>query len=103
MENGIDLGQENTQSVDQNVPSPDVMLNKSIRQKLDDANAKGKKLDVIYQTKNGIILPIKTISPPFEFEEDANGVHDALVKVWDEQTAGWKSFLIDNILEIEEQ
>ena len=48
-------------------------------------------------------MPPKTISPPFEFDKDEDGVNDAIVKAWDEQTGGWKSFIIDNILNIEKE
>lgn len=84
-------------------PSPDVMLNLTYKERLKDAGVKGKKLLIIYQTKGGKSLPPKIISPPFTFEKDEDGHHDAVVKAWDEQTGGWKSFLIDNILSLEEQ
>ncbi len=48
-------------------------------------------------------MPPKTISPPFEFEKDAEGHHDSIVKAWDNQTGGWKSFIIDNIVLLEEK
>ena len=84
-------------------PSPDVLLNRSFKEILQDANNKGKDLIIIYQTKGGVVLPPKSISPPFTFEKDAEGNVDAIVKVWDNQDAGWKSFLIDNILDLEEK
>jgi hypothetical protein len=74
----------------------------SIKDRLKKADLEGKDLTVIYQTKSGITLPPKTISPPFEFEKNEDGRHEGVVKVWDNQTAGWKSFLVDNILSLEE-
>ena len=82
-------------------PNPDVMLNITNKEVLENANIKNEKLLIIYQTKSGRTLPPKIISPPFEFEKDSKQHHDAIVKAWDEQTGGWKSFLIDNILKIE--
>jgi len=81
--------------------NPEVQLNKSFKDILTDADIRGEKLTIIYQTKNGIVLPPKDISPPFEFVKDKEGKADAIVKAWDEQTAGWKSFIIDNIIDLE--
>ena len=81
---------------------PDVRLNMSFREKLEDAHLHGKNLTVIYQTKKGNVLPPKVISPPFVFEKDEDGKSNAIVKAWDNQTAGWKSFIIDNILNLED-
>jgi len=110
---GISKTKRMAQAIDPNIPmpnpnqppqpvNPDVTLNMSIKDRLKKADIEGKDLTVIYQTKSGVTLPPKTISPPFEFEENAEGRHDAVVKVWDNQTAGWKSFLVDNILSLEE-
>jgi len=85
------------------LPDADVMLNKSYKEILEDANLRGKNLIIIYQTKRGITLPPKSISPPFSFEQDEDGKHDAIVKVWDNQTGGWKSLIIDNILRIDDE
>jgi uncharacterized membrane protein (UPF0127 family) len=82
-------------------PDPNIMLNKTTKQKLEEADRDGKSMIVIYHTKSQKTLPPKTISPPFTFEADAGGRHDGVVKVWDEQTAGWKSLLIDNIISLE--
>ena len=87
----------------QQLPNPDVKLDLSFKEKLERADLQGKDLIAIYQTKGGIVLSPKVISPPFAFEEDADGKHDAIVKVWDNQTAGWKSFIIDNIISLEEK
>lgn len=85
------------------VPNPDVMLNISNKDKLKRAELKGNDMIVIYQTKGGVTLPPKVISPPFRFEKDADGRHDAIVKAWDNQTGGWKSFIIDNIISLEDK
>lgn len=92
----------NQQQPQQQPINPDVTLNMSIKDRLKKADLEGKDLTVIYQTKSGITLPPKTISPPFEFEKNEDGRHEGVVKVWDNQTAGWKSFLVDNILSLEE-
>jgi len=80
---------------------PDVMLNRTVKDIFMDADMKGQKLIVLYQTKGGLTLPPKLVSGPFTFEPDADKMHDAIVKVWDHQTGGWKSFIIDNILSVE--
>jgi uncharacterized protein len=97
----IDVPQPNQQQP-QSQPNPDVILNMSVKDKLKKADIEGRDLMVIYQTKGGITLPPKNISPPFHFEPNEEGRHDAVVKVWDNQDAGWKSFLVDNILSLEE-
>ncbi len=83
--------------------NPDVLLEKSHKEIIEDAEIKGKDLILIYITKDGIMLPPKVISPPFVFEEDEDGRGDAIVKAWDNQDASWKSFLIDNIISLEEK
>jgi len=88
--------EESQQTID-----PDVMLNRTMKDIFMDADMKGQKLIVIYQTEGGIVLPPKLVSGPFVFEPNADKMHDAIVRVWDHQTGGWKSFLIDNILSIE--
>lgn len=81
--------------------NPDVVLNKSYKEIIEEATDANESLILIYQTKEGLVLPPKTISPPFEFEEDAKGKKNSIVKAWDQQTGGWKSFLVDNILKID--
>lgn len=95
--------QQPAQQVQPQVPSPDVKLDLSFKQLLEKAHTQGKDLIAIYRTKGGIVLPPKSISPPFTFEKDADGKHDAIVKVWDNQDAEWKSFIIDNIISLEEK
>jgi uncharacterized membrane protein (UPF0127 family) len=84
-------------------PAPDVTLNLTYKERLRKGEAKKQDFIIIYQTKDGRTLPPKVISPPFTFEQDEHGHHDAVVKAWDNQTGGWKSFLIDNILSLEDK
>lgn len=83
-------------------PSPDVMLNLSFKERLQDADLKGKDMVIIYELKEregepSMTLAPRVISPPFMFEPDENGKHDAIVKAWDKSQGGWRSFIIDNI------
>lgn len=94
------IDQQQEQQVE---PPPDVMLDKTIKEKLEDANMQGKDLMVIYQTKDGYTKAPMLISPPFSFEKNEDGKANAIVKVWDNQDAGWKSLLIDNIIDLEEK
>lgn len=84
-------------------PDPDIMLNMTHKERLEHSQLKGQDMIIIYQTKKGKILPPKVISPPYIFEKDEDGHHDAVVKAWDNQEAGWKSFLIDNIISMEDK
>ena len=85
-------------------PDPDVMINKDRRQQIHEYMDQypGPDLLIIYETKGGVRLPPKTISPPYTLEDDADGSSDSVLKAWDTQTAGWKSFLVDNIISMEE-
>lgn len=83
------------------VPNPDVALNMSFRQILEDANIRDKQLIMIYTKKDGFTLPPKVISPPFLFGPTAEGQANGLVTCWDDQEAAWKSFIIDNIVDLE--
>ncbi len=94
---------EGQDSANPPAPAPDVTLNMSIKERLEQAHMKNQDLIIIYQTKSGKTLPPKVISPPFVFEPNEEGHHDAVVKAWDNQDAGWKSFLVDNILNLEEK
>ena len=89
-------------------PNPVVMLDRTFKEIFEQADLQGKDLIIIYQTKDrgkegNKALPPKTISPPYLFEKDAEGHPNALVKAWDNQDASWKSFLIDNIIRLEEK
>jgi len=84
--------------------NPEVMMKKTYKERLEEANLKGDNLIILYITKDeGDELPPKSISPPFTFEDDADGKHDAVVKAWDNQDGQWKSFLIDNIRSLEKE
>jgi len=85
---------------------PDVKLNMTIKDLIEDADYRGLSLLLVYQIKErsdkpSLVLPPKKITGPFEFEPDEHGEEDAIVKCWDEQDGGWKSFLIDNIVSID--
>jgi len=85
---------------------PDVKLNRTMRELIEDADTKGLSLLIIYQIKERpdkppLVLPPKKISGPFTFEADEYGDEGSVVKCWDEQDAGWKSFLIDNIISLD--
>jgi len=84
-------------------PDPDVMLNLTTRERLKYANLKGWEVIIVYQKKDGFTLPPKIIAPPFEFKADSEGRHGAIVTAWDYQEGQWKSFLIDNILSMQEK
>ena len=72
------------------------------KSRIEDANNKNVSLVIIYQTESGNVLPPKKISPPFKLEKDKDGKMNSIVKAWDNQDASWKSFLIDNIIGIED-
>ena len=91
------------EAIQQEPFSPDVILDKTHKEVLEEAELKGKDLIIMYMTKGGVTLPPKVISPPFDFEEDEDGRSDAIVKAWDNQDASWKSFLIDNIIDLNEK
>lgn len=83
--------------------SMNVQLNMSFEDQIERANLRKNDLYIVYETKAGNILPPKVISPPFSFESDEDGKSNAIVKAWDNQTAGWKSFILDNIITMEEK
>jgi len=85
---------------------PDVKLNITIRELIEDADYRGLALSIVYRIKDRpskppLTLPPKKISGPFTFEPDEFGDEDAIVKCWDEQEAQWKSFLISNIMSLD--
>jgi len=101
----VEPGLETTPNPNQEVPqqdpfSPDLILTKTNQEVLEDAELMGEDLNMMYVTKKGTPIGPKTISPPFTFEEDEDGNPDAIVKCWDNQDASWKSFLIDNIIQL---
>jgi uncharacterized membrane protein (UPF0127 family) len=81
--------------------NPDVQLNLTNKQKLENAELKGQKLTMICKNKEGLTMPPVTISPPFEFEKDEDGHHNKLFKAKSEQAGDWRSYLIDNIISLE--
>ena len=87
----------------QDLLTPDIVLNKTHEEMLEEANVTGKELVLMYVTKGGVSLPPKVIIPPFTFEKDEDGESNAIVKAWDAQDASWKSFLIDNIIDLNEK
>jgi len=95
------IGQQETQT-ESVEPDPDVMLNKTRKEQIEAAGEQGKSLLIMYVTKEGLSLPPKVISPPYEFESNEEGQHDTVLKAWDSQDASWKSFLIDNIIAIQD-
>jgi len=101
VEPGLDAPPLPEEAPQQEPFSPDVVLNKTHQEVLEEADAKGEDLVVMYITKGGVALPPKIISPPFTFEEDAEGNSDGVVKAWDNQDGSWKSFLVDNIIDLE--
>ena len=87
-------------------PNPDVVLNLSFKEKLQDADLKGQDMVIVYGLKEregepSLTLSPRVISPPFMLEPDENGKHDAVVKAWDKSQGGWRSFIIDNIIDLE--
>jgi uncharacterized protein len=81
----------------------DVQVNRSYRDMIEDANIRGNSLIMVYTKKDNFTLPPKTISPPFLFGTTMEGKVNGLLTCWDEQDATWKSFLIDNIIDLEEK
>ena len=87
-------------------PSLDVVLNLSFKERLQDADLKGQDMVIVYRLKERHGKPLLTlgprvISPPFIFEPDESGKHDAIVKAWDNSQGEWRSFLIDNIIDLD--
>lgn len=92
------------QGVPQQEPSnPDVLLDKTHKEMLEEAHVNGHDLIILYEKSDGYALPPKSISPPFLFVPNAEGQADAVVKAWDNQDASWKSFLVDNIIDLQPQ
>ena len=98
---GEGINNRNEKTAQKAKVSPDVMLNKSFKDVLNQANNRNQDLLIYYQKKDGYVLPPKLISPPFYFEPDANGKRGNVVKAWDNQDGEWKSFLIDHILDLQ--
>jgi uncharacterized membrane protein (UPF0127 family) len=83
-------------------PAPDVVIEQSFKDILGAADAVGLGVVVEYVTKEGLPLPPKAISPPFEFGETAEGDVNGLVTVWDDQRGRYSSLIVDNITGIKD-
>ncbi|MFW5879491.1 MAG: DUF192 domain-containing protein [bacterium] len=81
----------------------DVQVNMTYRDIIEDANIRGNSLIMVYTKKDNFTLPPKIISPPFLFGTTMEGKVNGLITCWDEQDATWKSFLIDNIIDLEKK
>lgn len=102
-EYGLEEGGEFDLPVVEFAPEPEVVLEKSVRDMIEKAFDNGKKLIIIYQKKDGYTLPPKTISNPHYFDVDEHGNPEAICRAWDEQDVQWKSFLVNNIIDIQEK
>ena len=83
------------------IPDPDVQLNKSRKEQFESAELRDQNLIIIYQTEKGKTLPPKEIAPPYKFRDGEDGKLNSVVTAWDNQTSGWKSFILDNIIDLE--
>jgi len=90
------------QKEEQQQVSPDVVIEQSYKDIISAANDHGLMIVIEYITKEGNALPPKMISPPFVFGVTADGDHNGLVTVWDEQSGHYASFLVDNITAIKD-
>lgn len=82
--------------------SPDVPIAQSYKDILKHINNYRMKIIIEYTTKGNIDLPPKTIEPPFEFKETAEGDADGLVTAWDCQKGRFSNFIIENIISIKD-
>jgi uncharacterized membrane protein (UPF0127 family) len=106
VEPGLETPPGSEESPQQEPLMPDIIVDKTHREILDEAELRGEDVIILYQPKESpgkptLVIGPKTISPPFIYEPDEDGNTDAIVKAWDNQDAGWKNFLIDNIIDIE--
>lgn len=84
--------------------NPDVILNKSVKETLEEANRNKTKLTIIYRKEDGFVLPPKTISPPYEIrnvKRQSDGKRHEEVNCWDDQEGSNKTFFIEGILNVE--
>jgi len=90
------------------VPNPSIELNKSFEAIFEESGPAGQNLEMIYQ-KDGVTLPPKVISPidgEYEIEHGPNGdrvrAYDNSPNYSDEQQTQYgKTFLLDNIIDLE--
>jgi len=76
---------------------PDIPVIQSLKEILKAVSDYGMKVIIEYSTKRGFDLPPKTIEPPFEFMDTAEGDADGLLTAWDSQKGRFGSFIIENI------
>ena len=84
------------------VITPDIPIAQSYKDILKHINNYRMKIIIEYTTKDGMDLPPKTIEPPFEFKETAEGDADGLLTAWDCQKGRFGSFIIENIVSIKD-
>jgi uncharacterized membrane protein (UPF0127 family) len=82
--------------------SPDIPIAQSYKDILKHINNYRMKVIIEYTTKENIDLPPKTIEPPFEFKETAEGDVNGLLTAWDCQKGRFSSFVIENIASIKD-
>jgi uncharacterized membrane protein (UPF0127 family) len=114
-ENGISVGaqvelppdvspQQTPQT--QNAPpvSPDIQIERSVKDILRAVNDFGVKIIIEYETKDGKDLPPKAIEPPMVFGDTADGDAGGLVTAFDSQDPKnpYKSFLVENIKSVKD-
>jgi uncharacterized membrane protein (UPF0127 family) len=98
----MDTEQEQAEQTEQQPPRPDVVIQRSHKDVLNEISnyPSGFKVKIEYITKDGHNIPMKTIETPFEFSDTSGGETDGLVTAWDSQKARFSSFIIDNVLTI---
>ena len=88
---------------DQQKQAPNVVIEQSFKDILAAANDNGLSVVIEYVTKDGLPLPPKLISPPFQLGDTEEGDVNGLMTVWDEQRARYTSLIVDNITGIKDQ
>ena len=83
-------------------PSAEVTVEQSFKDILRAADSMGVPLVVEYESKGGVNVPPKQISPPFEFGDTADGDVGGLVTVWDDQRGRYSSLIVGNILGVKD-
>jgi hypothetical protein len=82
--------------------SPDIPIVQSYKDILKHINVYRIKIIIEYTTKENMDLPPKTIEPPFEFKDTAEGDVNGLLTAWDCQKGRFGSFIIENIISIKD-
>lgn len=83
--------------------SPELVIEQSFKDILNSADEYSLPVVLEYMTQKGNVLPPKKIIPPYVFGETSNGDVNGLVTVWDDQHAGYKSFIVENIIAIKDE